>query len=355
MKSYKNLWDEFISDENYYLAVKNATKHKCGKKSKYRRANYIKEHADELKDYFINYACNFKNVKHEPKDIYDGIRKKKRSIFVPTMDEQIIHHMIVNILKPIFLKGMYEHSYGSIPDRGPHLAKKRMEKWIRQDEFDYVLKMDVRKYFESIPHYILKAKLKRIIKDKKFYNILCTVIDSTDKGIPIGFYTSQWFANWYLTELDHYIKEYLHVKRYVRYMDDIVIWGHDKKTLHNIKKNIESYLKCDLGLELKHNWQIFNINYRAIDFMGFRFYKNRTTLRKTIFLKVCRKARNINKKGINIHSCRQMLSYIGWLNSSDTYNAYKKWIKTMITFQKLKRYESFWTKKHIGGIIYGLD
>lgn len=138
-------------------------------------------------------------------------------------------------------------------------------------------------------------------------------------------------------------------------MDDIVIWGHDKKTLHTIKKNIESYLKCDLGLELKHNWQIFNINYRAIDFMGFKFYKNRTTLRKTIFLKVCRKARNINKKGINIHSCRQMLSYIGWLNSSDTYNAYKKWIKTMIAFQKLKRYESFWTKKCIGGIMYGLD
>lgn len=348
MKSYNHLYERFISDENYYLAVRNATKHKGGKKRKWRYARYIRDNAEELKPKFIEYASNFKNAKHKPKIIYDGIRRKQRSILVPTMAEQIIHHMVVNILEPIFMRSMYEHSYGSLPNRGAHLAKKRIERWIRKDadNFRYILKLDVKKYFDSIPHDILKARLAKLIHDDRFLDLVYEIVDVSDKGIPIGFYTSQWIANWYLTGLDHYIKEVLRAKYYVRYMDDMVIAGNDKLLLHIIKDGIEKYLNEELGLELKSNWQIFPLDKRPLDFMGFKFYHGRTTLRKTILSKAKRKARRTKKNGVNIHSARQMLSYLGWIDKTDVYGFYLRYIKPKVSFKALRLYEGHWQRIH---------
>ena len=259
--------------------------------------------------------------------------------------------MVVNVLKPIFMKGMYEHSYGSIPDRGAHLAKKYIKKWIKNGGKDvkYVLKMDIKKYFDSIPHDILKQKLAKLIHDKTFLKILYEIVDAVDgnTGIPLGFYTSQWIANWYLTDLDHYIKETLGAKYYVRYMDDMVIFGRSKKVLHEYRRLIEAYLNKNLGLRLKENWQVYLFHYvksdgteigRDVDFMGFRFYRNRITLRKSIMLKATRKAKRVwHKPRTTVHDARQMLSYLGWLDTTDTYNMYLTHIKPYIRFRILKR------------------
>ena len=137
MKSYNHLYGQYLTDKNYYEAVRNATKHKGGKKRKYRQARYFRDHAKELKPELIRLARDFHNDKHTPILIYDGIRRKQRYIIVPTMREQIIHHMVVNVMKPIFMKGMYEHSYGSIPNRGAHSAKKTIEKWIAKGGSDF--------------------------------------------------------------------------------------------------------------------------------------------------------------------------------------------------------------------------
>lgn len=351
MKSYHHLYEQFISDENYYLGVKNATKRKGGKKRKYRRAQFYRDYAEEMKPYLMVYAKYFHNAEHEPKQIYDGIRRKQRKIIVPTVQEQIIHHMIVNVLKPIFMKSMYEHSYGSIPGRGAHLGKKRIEKWIRHGgkNCKYCLKMDIKKYFDSIPHDALKEKLSDLIHDRRFSKILFEIIDAVpgDRGIPIGFYTSQWFANWYLTELDHYIKQELHAIYYIRYMDDMVIFGPNKRELHEIREQIEDYLHGILGLEMKDNWQVFLFDYtkrngthvgRDLDFMGFRFYRDRTVLRRHLMLRMTRKAKRIYRKGkTTIYDCRQMLAYLGWLDSTDSYNIYKDHIKPYLSFRRLKR------------------
>ena len=355
MKSYNHLWEIFISDENYYRAIHNASLNKHGKKKK-RKAKYMREHAEELKDHYINYANNFKNAKHVPMTIYDGVRRKKRQIYVPTMDEQVIHHMVSNVLQPIFMRSMYEHSYGSIPDRGAHKAMKRINTWIKKDpdNFRYILKLDVKKYFDSIPHDILKAKLSRLIHDRKFLYILFEIIDVTKKGIPIGFYTSQWIANWYLTDLDHYIKEVLRAKYYVRYMDDMVVTSDNKEDLRRIKEGIEYYLNTFLGLELKHSWQIFPLASRDLDFMGFRFSFNKTTLRKTILAKARRKALRIYKRGITIHSARQMLSYCGWIGATDVFNYYNRYIKPYVSFTQLRQYISRYERKHRKEQIYAV-
>lgn len=209
--------------------------------------------------------------------------EKKRTIIVPSTIEIVVQHSVVQVLMPIFMKGMYQHSYASIPNRGAHKAKKYIEKWIRKDprNVKYCLKMDIRHFFESIPHDILKTKLKNIIRDEKMLDILYKIIDTTEQGLPLGFYTSQWLANWYLQELDHYIKEQLHAKYYVRYMDDMVIFGSNKRELHKMLEAIRDYLNEELKLEIKDNWQIFRFDYtdkkgnhrgRDLDFMGFRFF-----------------------------------------------------------------------------------
>ena len=334
MKSYNHLWEQFIADDNIDLAIRNALRGKRNRAS-------VKKHIENPNFHEIikDYAEHFKNAKHKPKQIYDGIQRKKRMIIVPTFKEQVVHHMVINVLKPIFQKSMYYHSYGSLPNKGGHKGARFIRRWIRKDpkNCQYCLKMDIRKYFENISHEILKHKLAKIIHDKRFLSVLYEIIDVNERGIPLGFYTSQWFANWYLTELDNYIKETLKVKYYVRYMDDMVVFGDSKEILHFIRKMIVIYLYLKLGLSMKDNWAIFPISKRPLDFMGFRFYPNRTTLRKSIMIKASRKAKRLWKKNrTTIHDTRQMLSYNGWLKATDTYQFYIKHIKPYVDFGRLK-------------------
>lgn len=347
MKSYNHLWEEFISDENIKLAIQNSSR---GKRDR-TEVRLIYNDQETWIPRIREYAEHFYNMKHTPKEINDGISQKRRTIIVPKYWEQVIHHMAVNVLKPIYLKGMYEHSYGSLPDKGVHKAKAAIEKWIRKDKKNtkYYLKMDVKKYFNSIPHNRLNVMLSELIHDKKFLSLLITIISVTDVGIPLGFYTSQWFANWYLEGLDHYIKEQLKAVYYVRYMDDMVIFGPNKRKLHQMRKDIEQYLNVELGLKMKENWQVERFSHskggRDLDFMGFRFFYNRTTLRKSILYKASRKARRISKKyRPTVYDCRQMLSYAGWFGCTDTYGAYLKWIKPYINFHTMKRQVSRYDK-----------
>ena len=341
MKSYNHLYEVCLSEANRKEAIKLAKHSKRIRKIIKRR--HLSDEA--LVDMAYDWIVNYENAKHTPIYIQDGLSKKRRQIIVPTLEELIVQHCIVNALKPMFYKGMYEHSYASSPNRGAHKGKSVIEKWIRSDKKNvkYVLKMDIHHFFDSIPHDILKAKLTKKIHDEKMLHLLFKIIDVTDIGLPLGFYTSQWLSNWYLLGLDHYIKEQLQAVHYMRYMDDMVIFGSNKKVLHRTRQAISDYLETELGLELKGNWQVFRFSYgedkgRDLDFMGFRFYRNRTILRKSIMFKATRKAKKLSsKEKPTIYDMRQMMSYLGWIDATDTYNMYLYWIKPYVSFQAMKR------------------
>lgn len=351
MISYRHLFDICKSESNRRKAIKQA------KRTKRVRKMLKKRHMsdDDLLAASYDWIINYENAEHEPVYIRDGTKQKERMIIVPTLEELIVQHCIAKALEEMFWHGMYQHSYASLPRRGAHKAKKVIEKWIDTDpkNVKYVLKMDIHHFFDSIPHDILKAKLRKHIHDDQMLDLLFKIIDVVDVGIPLGFYTSQWLSNWYLQDLDHYIKEQLHAVYYVRYMDDMVIFGSNKKVLYQIRQAISDYLAERLGLELKGDWQVFRFSYtvngkdrgRVLDFMGFQFYRNRTVLRKSIMLKGTRKARKIHKKPYQgrkptVHDYRQMMSYLGWIDCTDTYWMYLKHIKPRVSFQKMKRYIS---------------
>ena len=175
-------------------------------------------------------------------------------------------------------------------------------------------------------------------------DLVAKILKNGGDKLPIGYYTSQWFSNFYLEELDHYIKEELKIKYYVRYVDDMVMIDSNKRKLHKAIKKIDEYLHT-IGLKLKDNWQVWAINSRPIDFVGFRFYGDKTLLRKKIFFRLCRRVRTVKKsRHISAWQAMSILSLIGWLKHINARNFYKACIYPYTPKNKLKKIVSNYSK-----------
>lgn len=356
MKSYNHLFEKVYDKENLATALRRSARGKTTKR-KSKEVRWCLEHSDEvvsiLHDQLITETYAFRH--HKPHIINDGISHKQRSIIKPDYrEEQILHHAVIQVLSPIILEGMDQYCCGSVPYRGGTYGKKHIEKFIRQRPKDckYCLKLDIHHFFQSISHEKLKELINNKIHDERMNRLLFSIIDNYEdtpgKGIPIGYYTSQWFANWYLQGLDHYIREQLGAKCYVRYMDDMIMFGSNKRVLHKIKDEVEKYLNRELDLQLNNKWQVFRFDYeytdrngkvvtggRFLDFMGYRFYRNRTTLRRSVMLKATRKARRM--KHPNWYTASQMISYLGKFSETDTYGTYEQYIKGYVSKRQLRK------------------
>lgn len=164
-----------------------------------------------------------------------------------------------------------------------HKASFDLRKYLKDEqETKYCLKLDIRKFFETIDKSILKNLLRRKFKDKRLIVLLDDIIDSNEKGLPLGNITSQFFANFYLTYFYHYIKEDLRIKYFQRYTDDIVILSNSKEELWNWFYKIKDYLNRELKLEIKSNYQVFPVDIRGIDWVGYVHHRNHTKIRKSI-------------------------------------------------------------------------
>jgi len=246
----------------------------------------------------------------------DGM--KEREIWkLPYFPDRIIHHCIVNVLELMWMRGFIRDTYAALPGRGVHDGVKRIRKSLENvDETRYCLKMDVRKFYQSIDHGVLKGLLRRKVKDNDLLWLLDVIIDSA-KGVPIGNFSSQYFANFYLSDFDHWIKEVLQVKYYFRYCDDLVLLGADKAELHASRVAIDEYFSGKLKIEVKGNWQVFPVDARGIDFLGYRFFHGYTLVRKSI-------VRNFKQK-YRAGNCNAMSAYNGWFVWANTHNLRRKY------------------------------
>lgn len=251
-------------------------------------------------------------------------------------------------LQPVIMRGMYQYNCGSVPGRGTSYGQKALRKWLDNDRKNtkYCLKMDISKFYPSVDNEVLKQMFRRKIKDNNCLWLIDKIIDS-NKGLPIGNYTSQWFANFFLEGLDHFIKENLGVKRYIRYVDDLVLLGSSKKKLHKARAAIAGYLES-IHLKLKGNWQVFKVDTRDIDFLGFRFFRNKTILRKRNALRIRRRFRKISKKkALNYKDACAVISYWGWIKRSNSYNFYNKYAKRLVSLSKARRAVSYYARKNL--------
>lgn len=261
-------------------------------------------------------------------DKFTIFEPKERIIFrLPYFPDRIAQWDIMLTMEPIWVKTFISQTYSCIKDRGIHKLAKDVKKALRNDKQGtrYCLKLDVRKFYPSIDHEILKNKiLRRKIKDKMLLAVPDEIVDSAD-GVPIGNYLSQFFANLYLSYFDHWIKEELKVKHYFRYADDIVILSDSKEELRKILILIKLYFHQELNLEVKPNYQIFPVESRGIDFAGYVFFHTHTLLRKSIKQRIFKLINKYKAGKISLEELkRRLTSYFGWLKYCDSKNLLQK-------------------------------
>lgn len=263
--------------------------------------------------------------------ILDTCSVKKRTIgVVPYYPDGIIHRLIVEVARPIFMRGMYAHSCASIPGRGNMHAIKYMKKAMKDVKGSkYCTKMDIRHYYPNISHEKMMDVLRRKIKDERFLGLIRKIITSDGAGLTIGFYLNQWLANVFLESLDQMITTCDGVKYYVRNMDDLVLIGPNKKKLHKAIRAVAKHLGS-LGLELKKNWQVFRVDDRGVDFVGYRFFHGYTLLRKRNYLKLVRQCRRVKRKieagkTLSVREAAGLLSRVGQLKHCSGVNIRKKY------------------------------
>lgn len=319
MKTYKHLWDKFISKENFELAYKNSIKRKSKQKQIQEFQKDLNNNLEAVRQLVI--SGNFHTSKYRSQTIYEP---KERIIYkLPYNPDRIVQHAVMNILKPILLNLFIENNYGSIENRGPHKASKKCAEFTRK--YKYYLKCDIKKFYPSIDQNILSNMFHRIIKDIKFMIIIDDIIFSFpgNKNCPIGNYCSQWFGNFYLSILDNFILHKLKCKAYLRYCDDFILYANDKLYLHKCKYLIKIFLYNNLLLIFSKS-QIGQTKY-GVDFCGYRCFKKYVLLRKStakriqkrfISIKYLIKTNNFNKLRIQ----GQIASAEGQLKHCCSYN-----------------------------------
>ena len=234
MKTSKNLFDGIVSFENVLSAAQKAAKGKRENQSVLLFFNYLEENLWEL-------ISALQNKTYQPGSYktFSIYKPKPRLISAAPFRDRVVHHALISVVGPILERSFIFDTYANRADKGTHKAIERYQHYLKK--YDYVLKCDIRKYFPSIDHEILKSKLRNKISCSDTLWLIDTIIDNSNlqaehvhyfpgdglftpyerrRGLPIGNLTSQFFANYYLSFLDHYVKEVLRCKGYVRYVDD---------------------------------------------------------------------------------------------------------------------------------------
>lgn len=293
------LFEQIVDIDNLRLAAHKA---RLGKKITVNMKEYDKDPEGNLRA--LQESLIAGTFKTSPYFVFTIKDPKEREISrLPFYPDKVAHHAFINILEPIYVRQFTADTYSCIKGRGIHACANAVKRMLREDPEGtrYCLKIDIRKFYPNINHDILKQLHRHIIKDRRVLAWLDELIDSTEgeTGIPIGNDPSRYFSNFYLSPLDHWLKEKKHVKYYARYMDDIVIFGASKDELHALLREMRDFL-TSLKLEIKDNYQVFPTDARGVDFVGYVFRHTHTLMRKSVKQNLARKVALLNRKGHRI-------------------------------------------------------
>lgn len=265
MKRIGRLFEDIVACENLELACLKAFRGKnCSEKVVLLKED-LTEYICDLHNRLLNGQFNFGNYRRFI--IYEP---KRREISAPDLDEMIVHHAIMNVCHPYFERQYIYHSYASRPNKGIHSAVKTVSN--KAVGYEWYVKLDIKKFFDSVDHDILKRMLFKMIKDVRLLDVLYSIIDSYEveyeKGLPIGNLTSQYFANLYMSAVDRYMLYVLGARAYCRYMDDVIFMDNDK---HNLKVLVRGFIEyCNDELLLTVKPPILGRTKNGINYLGYR-------------------------------------------------------------------------------------
>lgn len=305
--------------ENIRQAFKDAKRGKKKKSIICQCEQKLDEVCSSIREMLIN-----KTFTTSPyRTMYIHVPKTRQIFDLPFYPDRIIHHALMRILEPIWSGLFITDSYACIPGRGIHAGSRRTMELVRK--YKYCLKMDISKFYPSVDHDILFEIIQRKIKCPETLCLLKDIIYSVPDGknVPIGNYTSQWFGNLYLNELDQFLKHEHQIKAYIRYCDDFLLFHDDKKYLGRMAVIIEKYLTEKLKLRLS-KCDLFPVS-RGVDFLGYRHFPDYILLRKSTATRIKRRLRALpellRKCRITVEQYRSTLASItGWLKWSNSRN-----------------------------------
>lgn len=333
MKIYKNLFEKIISPENLFSAW---DAFKIDKRNKYDVQQF--EWKLEQNIFQLCHELKNKTYKHGPYTGFYIRDPKRRHIHKASVRDRVLHHAVFSVINPIFEETFIPTSFSCRINYGTHRGVAVLERIARRicknrTNSCFILKCDVQKFFDSVDHHVLISIIRKRIKDEDAMWLLREIIESYSssrstiferKGLPIGNLTSQIFANVYMNEFDHFVKNIIKVKHYVRYTDDFAIVSESSTHLEDLLGPIAEFLDRKLALSLhpkKITVRKFN---RGIDFLGYLIFPNhrliRTKTRHRIFSKLRSRADEFHRGRISRLVLEQSLqSYLGVLSHANTY------------------------------------
>lgn len=352
LKRIDNIYPKIYDFENLYCAYMEARKCKRYRQEIMAFGQNLEENLITIQNELIWRTYHVGRYRefyvHDP---------KRRLIMALPFRDRVVQWAIYRQLNPIFDRRYISTSYGCRFGGGSHRAVAKLKEYLRlQSGTAYVLKMDISKYFYRVNHDILMSILERIIKDEGLLWLLHEIIYSdhdfgieaddynysghrlNDVGMPIGNLSSQMFANLYLNDADQYAKHVLRVKYYIRYMDDIVIVGSDKKELKRVWEEMEEFLADHLALTLNAKTCIRS-EKQGVDFCGYRVWHDHIKLRKKSAIKMKHRLRWLRKayaRGeVDMQTVTDSLvSYLGMLSHCDSYELRKSVLKDLVLVKR---------------------
>lgn len=326
MKIYSNLFERIISAENLFSAWDEFRRGKL-----HKHDVQVFELDLEENIFKLHHELKAKTYRHSPYAGFYVRDPKQRHIHKAAVRDRIVHHAVFSVLSPIFEETFISTSFSCRVGYGTHRGVEALQKMIRRVSRNdtrpcYVLKCDVRKFFDSVNHEILFSVIKKRISCEDALWLVKTIIDSygDGKGIPIGNLTSQLFANVYLNELDRFMKHTLGVKHYLRYTDDVAVVSEDREYLEKLLPGISSFLGNELSLRLHENKSTIRSICQGADFLGYIVFSEyrllRTKTRRRIFKKLEKHEAEYRSRHITSQKFEQSLqSYLGVLSHANTH------------------------------------
>jgi len=338
MKRHRNLFEEITAFENLLLAARKAQRGKRFNQATAAFNHHLEEELLRLQEELQSYRYRPGPPRQFP--IYDP---KPRLITAAPYRDRVLHHAVCNVIEPIFDRMFISDSYACRKGRGTHAAVDRLTRAMRRNA--YALQCDVSKYFPSVDHGILKQLLRRKIACRDTLWLLDLLIDTAPPqeevsryfpgddlftpfmrrlGLPIGNQTSQFFANVYLDPLDHFLKDRLRVRDYLRYCDDFVVLGETKSALWQLKQAVEAFLASQLRLALHPVKQWVRPVTVGVDFLGYRVFPTHRRLLRASGYRFQRRLRDMQRayaqEGVTLEQIRQRIAaWLGHACHADTY------------------------------------
>ncbi len=349
-KKIKNCFDKNLTFEKLLQAHQRARIHKTYK-------NEVIKFELNLENNIINLLNNIKNNKYHLGKYFafKVYEPKERTINALPYVDRIVHQWYVEeFIKPFIVPKFISTTYACLKDKGTHKAVDEVNSQIRKIKRKYgsfwILKCDIRKFFYSIDPFVLFEIMKKYISDKKLLKFTHLLIfdkreQNDNIGIPIGNYTSQFFANIYLNELDQFVKRDLKVEYYVRYMDDFILLAKTKSECIFLKKQIEDFLHEKLHLYLNDKSKYYPYPM-GVNFCGYRIFTTHRLLRLNSKKKIKKNVKHWNKlyakSQLDIHAAT--LSLNSWIGHSSHCNSYKLQKKILNSCNFLYNESSFYSE-----------